>query len=196
MVALRSLAGMGRSREWSVALTAVSALVVGGVALGACGSANDGGAVTSAPTSAAAAGTAPTTAAASNDAVLAEIDKRGKPQVTVPAEPATKLEVKDIIPGTGETVQQGATVTAHYVGVGQQTKKEFDSSWERGQPATFPLDQVIPGWQQGIPGMKVGGRRELIIPGELAYGAQGNPPTIQPNETLVFVIDLVSAQNP
>jgi peptidylprolyl isomerase len=192
---------MGRSWVWLVALAASGALV-----LGACGSAGDGGAATSAPptTQAAAASQSPTSqsptsaASASNEAaVLAEIEKRGKPTVTVPAQPATKLEIKDLIAGTGETVKPSATVTAHYVGVGQLSKQQFDSSWDRGQPTQFPLDQVIPGWQAGIPGMKVGGRRELIIPGALAYGT--SPPQgsgIQPNETLVFVIDLVSVQNP
>lgn len=125
--------------------------------------------------------------------VLEEITKRGKPKVDVPGAPATKLEKKDLIAGTGPEVQPGATVTVHYVGVGQATGKEFDSSW--GQPITFGLNQVIAGWTDGIPGMKVGGRRELIIPGDQAYGP--NPPPgsgIKPNETLVFVIDLIATQ--
>ena len=83
-------------------------------------------------------------------------------------------------------------MTAAYLGVGASTGETFDSSWERGQPATFPLDQVIPGWSEGLVGMKVGGRRELVIPAEQAYGDQ--PPAgsgIKPGETLVFVVDLV-----
>jgi peptidylprolyl isomerase len=83
-------------------------------------------------------------------------------------------------------------VTVNYAGVLYKNGKEFDSSWKRGQPATFSLSGVIKGWTQGIPGMKVGGRRELIIPPSLAYGKSGSPPTIGPNETLVFVIDLHS----
>lgn len=85
-------------------------------------------------------------------------------------------------------------MTVQYVGVNYKTGKQFDASWDRGEPFSFALGagQVIPGWDQGIPGMKVGGRRELIIPPELAYGATGSPPTIPPNETLIFVVDLLA----
>ncbi|MFM7070105.1 MAG: FKBP-type peptidyl-prolyl cis-trans isomerase [Actinomycetes bacterium] len=120
-----------------------------------------------------------------------EITKRGKPEVDVPSAPATALKVTDIIEGTGDAVQPTDSVTVHYVGVGQATGKEFDSSWSRGQTISFPLNGVIQGWSEGLVGMKVGGRRELVIPGDMAYGA--NPPGgagIQPNETLVFVVDL------
>ena len=106
----------------------------------------------------------------------------------------TDLTLSDITVGTGAEVKPGATVTAHYVGVGGITGKTFDSSWERGQPAQFPLSNVIQGWQDGIPGMKVGGRRLLVIPGALAYGA--NPPAgsgIEKDEPLVFVVDIVSS---
>jgi peptidylprolyl isomerase len=115
--------------------------------------------------------------------------------VTVPTGPApTKLVTKDLVPGTGQTVKAGQTVTVNYVGVLYKTGKEFDSSWKTGQPATFPLTAggVIQGWVQGIPGMKVGGRRELIIPASLAYGKAGRPPTIPANSPLVFVVDLLS----
>jgi FKBP-type peptidyl-prolyl cis-trans isomerase len=118
-----------------------------------------------------------------------------KPTVTVPTGPApTKLVTKDLVPGTGQTVKAGQTVTVNYVGVLYKTGKEFDSSWKTGQPATFPLTAggVIQGWVQGIPGMKVGGRRELIIPASLAYGKAGRPPTIPANSPLVFVVDLLS----
>ncbi|HEY3834452.1 MAG TPA: FKBP-type peptidyl-prolyl cis-trans isomerase [Acidimicrobiia bacterium] len=124
---------------------------------------------------------------------LAEIKARGKPTVTVPKQPADKLEIHDDIVGTGATVKAHDTVTVHYVGVGQLNGKQFDASWDRGQPAQFPLDGVIPGWGEGLVGMKVGGRRTLVIPGNLAYG--NAPPQgsgIEPNETLVFVVDLVS----
>jgi peptidylprolyl isomerase len=118
-----------------------------------------------------------------------------KPTVTVSAETAkvTQLTLNDITEGTGDPVAPGATVTVNYVGVGGITGKEFDTSWGK-QPAQFPLGQVIKGWQDGIPGMKVGGRRVLVIPGAQGYGA--NPPSgsgIQPNEPLVFVVDLVSS---
>ena len=109
--------------------------------------------------------------------------------------PPTSLVIKDIAVGTGAQALATSTVTTHYTGYGLNTKQKFDSSWDRGQPISFGLNQVIQGWSQGIPGMKVGGRRLLIIPGDLAYGA--NPPaggTIQPNEPLVFVVDLTAVQ--
>jgi peptidylprolyl isomerase len=118
-----------------------------------------------------------------------------KPTVTVPTGPApAKLVTKDLVQGTGATVKAGQTVTVNYVGVLYKTGKEFDSSWKTGQPATFPLTAggVIQGWVQGIPGMKIGGRRELIIPASLAYGKAGRPPTIPANSPLVFVVDVLS----
>jgi len=121
-----------------------------------------------------------------------------KPTVTVPSGPApTKLVTKDLVTGTGQTAKAGQTVTVNYVGVLYKTGKEFDSSWSRNQPFTTALTagSVIPGWVQGIPGMKVGGRRELIIPASLAYGKAGSPPTIPPNSPLVFVVDLLSVSS-
>jgi peptidylprolyl isomerase len=118
-----------------------------------------------------------------------------KPTVVVPpGSPPTQLESSDLIVGTGPEAKAGDTVTVQYVGVAYSNRQQFDASWDRGQPFTFPLGegQVIPGWDKGVVGMKVGGRRELIIPPNLAYGAQ--PPqgsTIAPNDTLVFVIDLI-----
>jgi peptidylprolyl isomerase len=117
-----------------------------------------------------------------------------EPTVTPPSGAApSKLVVKDIIKGTGAAVKAGASVTVNYVGVLYKGGKEFDASWKRGEASTFSLSGVIPGWTQGIPGMKVGGRRELIIPAALAYGAKGSPPSIPPNAPLVFVIDLLAA---
>ncbi len=115
---------------------------------------------------------------------------------TVPPQsgtPPTKLVTKEIITGTGPEAKAGDTVTVNYVGVLYKGGKEFDASWKRNEPFTFTLGrgQVIPGWDQGVAGMKVGGRRLLIIPGPLAYGAKGSPPTIPPNATLVFVVDLL-----
>ncbi len=118
-----------------------------------------------------------------------------KPAVTVPSGPApTKLVIKDLIKGTGATATAGKQVTVNYVGVLYKGGKEFDSSWKRKQTFPFALGQgaVIKGWDQGVAGMKVGGRRELIIPSDLAYGKTGSPPTIPPNSALVFVVDLVA----
>ena len=122
-------------------------------------------------------------------------DPGKEPTVKVSAETGkvTQLTVSDITQGTGAEVKPGATVTANYIGVGGLTGTTFDSSFKNGQPATFPLGNVIQGWQDGLPGMKVGGRRLLVIPAAQAYGA--NPPSgsgIQPNEPLVFVVDIVS----
>jgi peptidylprolyl isomerase len=117
-----------------------------------------------------------------------------EPTVTVPKGPApTKLETKDLITGTGPEAKAGDTVTVNYVGVLYKNGKEFDASWKRKEPFSFTLGKgaVIPGWDKGIPGMKVGGRRELVIPAALAYGAAGSGATIPPNSPLVFVVDLL-----
>jgi peptidylprolyl isomerase len=107
----------------------------------------------------------------------------------------TKLVVKDIKVGKGAAVKTGQTLTVNYVGVSCSTGKAFDASYPRKQPFSFPLGQgqVIKGWDQGLVGMKVGGRRELIIPATLGYGDAGSG-SIKPNETLIFVVDLVSAK--
>lgn len=118
-----------------------------------------------------------------------------KPKITVPdGAPPKKLETVDIVEGDGAEAKSGDEVTVQYVGVGYDSKQEFDSSWSRNEPATFGLDEVIAGWGQGIPGMKVGGRRELMIPANLAYGPTGSPPSIGPNETLIFVVDLLAVK--
>jgi peptidylprolyl isomerase len=120
--------------------------------------------------------------------------EKTKPKVTVPTgAPPKKLEVKELEEGSGTEAKSGSEVTVQYVGVDYKNGEEFDSSWSRNEPFSFTLGagQVIPGWDQGVEGMKVGGRRELIIPPELAYGEAGAPPAIGPNETLVFVIDLL-----
>lgn len=97
--------------------------------------------------------------------------------------------IEDVTVGTGEEAIAHDTVTIHYRGE-LMDGTEFDSSHKRGKPATFPLDNLIKGWQEGIPGMKVGGKRRLTIPPELGYGARGSPPVIPPNATLVFEIEL------
>jgi FKBP-type peptidyl-prolyl cis-trans isomerase len=119
-----------------------------------------------------------------------------EPKVTPPGGAApTKLITKDLIVGTGQEAKAGKSVTVNYVGVLFKGGKEFDASWKRKEPFTFTLGQgaVIKGWDQGVAGMKVGGRRELIIPSALAYGAKGSPPSIPANAPLVFVVDLLSA---
>jgi peptidylprolyl isomerase len=121
--------------------------------------------------------------------------ERTKPEITVPkGKPPKKLVIKDIEEGTGKPAKAGDQVTVQYVGISFLNGRQFDASWDRGEPFQFQLGSgsVIPGWDQGVEGMKVGGRRQLVIPPDLAYGPQGSPPTIGPNETLVFVIDLLS----
>lgn len=123
-----------------------------------------------------------------------DASSRSKPKVTVPSgAPPKQLEVTDLIEGTGTEAKSGDKVTVQYVGVNFKNGQEFDSSWSRSEPFSFTLGagEVIPGWDQGVEGMKVGGQRQLIIPPELAYGEAGAPPAIGPNETLVFVIDLL-----
>jgi peptidylprolyl isomerase len=134
-----------------------------------------------------------TTAAKPTEPAKQETNEKTKPKVTVPkGAPPKKLVTKDLEVGTGPAAKAGDEVSVQYVGVGYDTKKEFDASWNYGQPFSFPLGAgaVIPGWDQGVEGMKVGGRRELIIPPNLAYGPAGAPPSIGPNETLIFVVDL------
>jgi peptidylprolyl isomerase len=118
-----------------------------------------------------------------------------KPEVDFPGgEPPADLEITDIWEGTGQEASPGDRVQVHYVGVSYSTGEEFDASWDRGEPLAFKLGagQVITGWDQGVAGMKVGGRRQLIIPPHLAYGDRGAGNSIAPGETLIFVCDLVS----
>ncbi|WP_432060476.1 FKBP-type peptidyl-prolyl cis-trans isomerase [Streptomyces sp. S1] len=117
-----------------------------------------------------------------------------KPEVDFPGgEPPKDLEIKDVWEGDGEIAEAGDAVQVHYVGVAFSTGEEFDASWNRGTPLGFQLGigQVIKGWDQGVQGMKVGGRRQLIIPAHLAYGDRGAGSAIAPGETLIFVCDLV-----
>jgi len=118
-----------------------------------------------------------------------------RPTVDVPTgTPPTTLQQTDITVGTGATAHAGARIEVHYAGVAWSTRREFDASWNTGRPFPFTLGrgQVIPGWDRGVEGMRVGGRRRLVIPPDLGYGARGSPPAIGPNETLVFVVDLLS----
>ncbi len=126
------------------------------------------------------------------DDIAAAVEERGKPKdVAVPTEAATELGTVDIIEGVGDAVTEGQDVSVHYVGVQQSNCIEFDSSWDRGEAASFSLNEVIAGWTEGIVGMKPGGRRELVIPEEMAYGPDGDP-----NGTLVFIVDLIGVTVP
>ncbi|MEU0440748.1 MULTISPECIES: FKBP-type peptidyl-prolyl cis-trans isomerase [unclassified Streptomyces] len=118
-----------------------------------------------------------------------------KPEVDFPGgEPPTDLVIKDIWEGTGEDAKLGQTITVQYVGVAFSTGEEFDSSWHRSTPFRFVLGagRVIKGWELGLEGMKVGGRRQLIIPSRFAYGDHSPSPAIKPGETLIFVVDLLA----
>jgi peptidylprolyl isomerase len=117
-----------------------------------------------------------------------------KPTVTIPDEqPPSELTIEEIEEGAGPEAQAGAEVQVHYVGVAWSNGSEFDSSWDRQEHFEFPLGagHVIAGWDQGVAGMRVGGRRRLTIPPHLGYGSRGAGGAIGPNETLVFVVDLV-----
>ena len=119
---------------------------------------------------------------------------RSKPEIDFPGDaPPQDLVVEDQIVGDGTEAVAGATVVTHYVGVAHSTGEEFDASWNRGQPFSFPLGggRVIAGWDRGVAGMKVGGRRKLVIPPHLAYGDRSPSPLIKPGETLIFVVDLL-----
>lgn len=118
-----------------------------------------------------------------------------KPVVTIPDSPApAELQLNDIEVGSGAEATAGHNVTVQYVGVSYSTGEQFDASWDRGEPFTFGLGagQVISGWDNGVAGMKEGGRREITIPPAQGYGPNGVPGVIAPNETLVFVVDLLS----
>ncbi|MEM9748207.1 MAG: FKBP-type peptidyl-prolyl cis-trans isomerase [Actinomycetota bacterium] len=119
-----------------------------------------------------------------------------KPEVSIPAEdPPTELVIDDLEVGDGNEATAGMNVTVHYVGVSWSTGQQFDASWDRMEPFRFGLGQgqVIEGWDEGVQGMKIGGRRRLTIPPEMGYGAAGAGGVIAPNETLVFVVDLLEA---
>jgi peptidylprolyl isomerase len=172
---------VSRGRLSIFALCAALALAI---AVAGCGSSDDDSSSTQASSE-----------ATSAESSGGDTNLNAKPKVTVPdGEPPKELEEIEIVEGDGAEAKEGDEVTVQYVGVGYDSEEEFDSSWSRGEPSTFDLDEVIPGWNQGIAGMKVGGRRELIIPANLAYGPTGSPPVIGPNETLIFVVDLLKVK--
>ena len=185
-------------------ITLTCALFAVAVAVSACGSSSAAPGVQLAPSQGATAAaittasssasttttSSTTTSSTSTSTVPLPAALKTKPKVVPPSgPPPKKLVIKDLIKGTGPAATPTSTVTVNYVGVLYKGGKEFDSSWKRGTTATFPLSGVIQGWQQGIPGMKVGGRRELIIPATLAYKNQAQS-GIPANSALVFVIGL------
>ncbi|HEX6922163.1 MAG TPA: FKBP-type peptidyl-prolyl cis-trans isomerase [Actinomycetes bacterium] len=120
-----------------------------------------------------------------------------KPEIDFPGgEPPSELQVTDVTVGDGEEATAGRTAVVHYVGVAFSTGEEFDASWNRGEPFAFPLGagNVIAGWDRGVVGMKVGGRRQLVIPPDLAYGDRGAGSVIAPGETLIFMVDLLGVR--
>ena len=128
---------------------------------------------------------------------LFEADMSEKPEVEIPDEaPSYQLELDDITVGDGDEAAAGKIVEVHYVGVSWKTGKQFDASWDRGDTFKFGLGkgQVIRGWDEGVAGMKVGGRRRITIPPDMAYGTRGAGGAIGPDETLVFVVDLIGVR--
>jgi FKBP-type peptidyl-prolyl cis-trans isomerase len=168
----------------------LSILVASAIAVGAAGC-GSGGATKTAAIPASAAPSTPATPQGSTNLK----DTKVKPAVPKPTgTPPKKLVVKDIVVGKGTPAKKGDKLSMQYVGVTYADGKEFDSSWDRGQPFKFQLGKgsVIKGWDQGLVGIKPGGRRELVIPPNLGYGASGQPPSIPPNATLVFIVDALS----
>jgi peptidylprolyl isomerase len=175
------------------------------LAFAACGddssSSSDESAATPAPTEAATEAPAAAPGGSGSGGAVKVTGKLGeKPTIKVPGgDPPTKLIIKDIKKGKGPAARAGQTVDVQYVGALFSDGTVFDNSWDRGQPFSFPLGQgqVIPGWDEGVAGMKAGGRRVLTIPPEMGYGAQGTPDgSIPPNSTLVFVVDLEKISSP
>ena len=162
------------------------------VALAACGSDDEDGDGAPPPAAEEQTGTTEPTPSEQREALE---DTSTKPVIPRPSgSPPRRLQKEDIVRGNGPAAKPGDTLTVHYAGVAFSTGEEFDASWNSGQPFSFPLGggRVIEGWDKGLVGMKKGGRRILTIPPEQAYGPAGQPPAIGPNETLVFVVDLVS----
>lgn len=120
-----------------------------------------------------------------------------RPEIDFPeGQPPANLEITDLVVGDGDEATRGSQVTVQYVGVAHSTGEEFDSSWNRNEPFVFPLGggRVIKGWDMGVTGMKVGGRRRLVIPPHLGYGQRGAGAAIKPGETLIFVVDLLAVK--
>jgi peptidylprolyl isomerase len=177
------------ARLLRLVLTLIAAVALTSVA--ACGDDDDGGNGRSGSAQDTGAETSPSPAEAQEGLK----DTSTKPVIPKPTgSPPRKLVKEDIVKGTGPGAKKGDTVVVHYVGMNFSNGQEFDASWDTGSPFPVQLGTggVIPGWEKGLIGIKKGGRRKLVIPPELGYGAQGYPPSIPPNETLVFVIDAIS----
>lgn len=165
-----------------------------GLALVAAGCGGDDSEEASAPSATPMAESTPAATATATATTPGDQDVSKKPVVEKPTgDPPSRLKVQDLVKGHGRRAKAGDDVTVQYVGVSFSTGEQFDASWDAGQPFSFPLGaaRVIPGWDKGVAGMRVGGRRKLTIPPDQAYGTAGSPPSIGPNETLVFVIDLL-----
>jgi peptidylprolyl isomerase len=171
--------------------------VVAVLGLGACGGDDDSGGNGGSAGAPATSDTGTETSPSPAEAAKALKDTSTKPVIPKPTgAPPRKLVVEDIVKGKGPAAERGDTVVVNYVGENFSNGDEFDASWDRGQtfPVRIGVSNVIEGWTRGLVGIRKGGRRMLTIPPELGYGAQGYPPAIPPNETLVFVIDAVSVK--
>ncbi len=131
-------------------------------------------------------------ACGSSGDAAADVDTAVRPEILVPdGDPPVELVIEDLVVGDGEEAVSGASINVDYVGVSWSTQEEFDASWGRGEFGfSLGVGQVIPGWDEGVQGMRVGGRRQITIPREMAYGPTGAGGAIGPNETLIFVVDL------
>jgi peptidylprolyl isomerase len=194
---LWGLASMPRLMDWPFRRVLIVIAVVAALGVSACGDdddASDNGGGSADSTTQQDTGTE-TTSPADAEAALKDTSK--KPVIPKPTgSPPRKLVKEDIVRGKGPGAEKGDTVVVHYVGMNFSNGQEFDASWDTGSPFPVQLGQgmVIAGWEQGLVGIKKGGRRKLTIPPELGYGAEGYPPDIPPNETLVFVIDAISIE--
>jgi FKBP-type peptidyl-prolyl cis-trans isomerase len=187
-----------RIRDLATAIAVTGCLA--GMLAGCASKSHSGGATPSSTGSTASAGTSDAGTVTFNDVTVAGATSMSdKPKVTVSSssQPST-LQVKDLVTGTGQPATTGSSVTVQYVGVLYANGKQFDASWDHGGATSFPLNGVVPGFSQGIAGgqgiapMKVGGRRLMILPAALGYGASGTPDgSIPPNAPIVFVVDLV-----
>ena len=167
------------------------ALTVLALSLAACGSGDKETTATSGSAPPPTATPTPEAATAPSESLK---DTKTKPVIAKPSgDPPAKLVTEDIVKGKGPAAKSGDTVSVQYVGASWSTGEEFDASWDRGQPFDFQLGggMVIKGWDEGVAGMRKGGRRKLVIPPDMGYGPAGQPPVIAPNETLIFVVDLL-----
>lgn len=179
----------------SFARTLALLLALAALAIAGCGDDDENGGDSAATTTAPAATTATATTPAPKPAAGGKnADVTKKPTIEKgTGAPPRELVVEDIVEGTGPGAKAGEQLTMQYVGADFRSGEQFDASWDRGEPFTLELGagMVIPGWDRGLVGIKKGGRRRLVIPPDLAYGAQGSPPAIGPDATLIFIVDRV-----